>query len=323
MNMKIIGVGGAGVNILNQLIQSNKIQADFVAVNIDPKSLRRSKAKTKLNLDPRYRLAGGHSSTPERVYQSAWGSADALYALIDNARGVLILAGLGGDTGTGAAPVVAQIAREAGAAVVSLVTLPFRHEGPVRHMRAQVGLGVLQTQSDLVFKFPNEEVNLLSDLEDLDLHEAFNFLENRMVDAALAASDLFANPQVLTVDLEEWKSHLVSTEKLWLGAGHARGDNRIVQVVEQAFRNPLVEEIQISKATRIYMVLVCEALSLAQLNILVAYLKTKIPKNSVIKFGMAWDPRMSPDELRLSIWASCGLRITTAPNSSLLTSNFS
>lgn len=307
MNMKIVGIGGAGVNILNRLIVENKIQADFVAIGTDPKSLKRSKAKNKLLVGQRQQLGDGTDGDTKRVYQATWESVEALCDLFENTRGVLILAGLGGGTGTGAAPVVAQIAREAGAAVVSLVTLPFRHEGPVRHMQAQVGVGVLQTQCDAVLKFPNEEVNLLGGLDGLDLHEAFSLLEKRIAHTALAVSDLFVEPQVLTVDLEEWKNYLRAAEKIWMGSSFAKDETRLNRAVDQAIQNPLVEEIPLAKAARIYMVLVCSALTLGQFNSLTGYLRTKIPENCDLKFSMVKDTPPGPDGIRLSLWATASL----------------
>src|SRR5208282_1911139 len=115
-------------------------KADSIALNTDPKSLNRSNAKTKILIRHKPFFAIDTGSKHERVYQATWEYAGTLRDLLENSRGVLILAGLGGGTGSGAAPVVAQIARESGAAVVSLVTLPFRHEGPIRHQQAQEGL---------------------------------------------------------------------------------------------------------------------------------------------------------------------------------------
>ncbi len=304
MNIKIIGIGGGGCNALNYLIRSRKLKADFIAINSDYRSLRRSKAKKKLILSPNLLNGYGAGGNPDLAQQAAWQSAQAILGLFKKPDWVCILAGLGGGTGTGAAPVVAQIARDAGIQVASVVTLPFRHEGPIRHAQAQEGMELLKSHCDIVLKFSNDQLNLFVDREGLDLREAFALMDEWFSRAAMAVGDLLLYRRILGPKPSEWKTILGKGRSLWVGTGSASGNSRFLKVCEEAIRYPIVEEVQLSKAKKWYPLVVCRSITLGQFNAINGHLLARVPKGVKIIPGIAYDKTMKKDQLRLSLWAS-------------------
>ena len=304
MNIKIIGIGGGGCNALNYLIRSKKLKADFIAINSDYRSLRRSKAKKKLILSPKLLNGYGAGGNPDLAQQAAWQSAQAIKGLLKKTDLVCILAGLGGGTGTGAAPVVAQIARDAGIPVASVVTLPFRHEGPIRHAQAQEGLELLKSHCDIVLKFSNDQLNLFADREGLDLKEAFGLMDEWFSRAARAAADILFYQHGLGPKTDEWKNLVGSGKSLWLGSGSTTGKDRFLTACDEALKFPILEEILLPEATKWFPLIVCKNITLGQFNDTLAQIQARAPKNTEIIAGLAYDKTMNQDELRLSIWAT-------------------
>lgn len=304
MNMKVIGVGGGGCNLLNHLMKTKKIKAEFIAVNTDYKCLRRSKAHKKVQLGPKLCRGLGSGGNPVTANQAAWESAEDLRGLFEHTQLVCFLACLGGGTGTGATPVLAQLAREAGAKVFSIVTLPFCHEGPIRHSQAQVGLGVIQDQSDMLVKFPNEQLDLVADLKKLDFSEIFGWQDERISRVVLAAGDLFHGHESLRLDFEEWKDHVGSSTHVWMGVATAWGANRFTQSVADVIRNPLVEEIKFTQADRLFLMVAFNEMTHDQYRALKDAVKSKAPQGCKVRVGLANDPAMKKDEIRLSLWAA-------------------
>jgi cell division protein FtsZ len=308
MNVKIIGIGGAGCNFLNHLVETKKSQAELVAVNTDSQSLKRSKAKKKIQLGLGLGRSKGTGGNPITGNQAALESRKKLRALFENTEAVCLVAGLGGGTGTGATPVLAQIARESGVKVISLVTLPFLHEGPIRHQQAQMGLGAIQDQSDVVLKFPNEKIGVVSDQKGFDFSESYDWQDENISQVITAVGDLFPDSEnmheILNLDFEEWKNHVGSSPYKWLGIGTAWGINKITQVVAEALRGTLVEEIQFAEAAKIFLVIVSNEMTLGEFNTLNGKVMGNASYGCKIKIGLKKDPALKKDEIRLSIWAA-------------------
>jgi cell division protein FtsZ len=304
MNIKIIGIGGGGCNALNYLIPAQKIKADFIALNTEHRSIRRSKAKNKILLGAKSLNGLGSGGNTALVQWATWESSDAIRNLLGKADLVCLLAGLGGGTGTGAAPVVAKIARDQGLPVAALVTLPFSHEGPMRRELALKGLQQLQDHCNLVFKLPNDQIHPLVDRLHLDLRGAFSWVDEWFCRSAMAAGDLLFYQRELGPKPSEWKTLIEPGKSRWLSSGSASGKNRFLTVCDEALKFPILQEIHFSEADNWFPLIVCKDITLGQFNDILAQVQAKAPKNVEINAGLAYDKSMKKDEIRLSLWAT-------------------
>jgi cell division protein FtsZ len=302
--MKVIGIGGGGCNTLNHLIKTKNIKAEFIALNTEWRGLERSKAGQKLLLGPKLLNGFGAGGNPALGQKAALESAEALRDLCKGGDFICLLAGLGAGTGTGAAPEVARIAQETGAFVVTIVTLPFEHEGPIRQAQAVQGLEAIKNHSDVVLKFPNEKINRLCRQANLNLPVAFGLLDGHVSLLVRAFGDLFFEQQTVSADVEEWQAHLGPFKGLWFGTATVEGKDRFTQAIDEVVRESLIEEVKFRRVNRLFFMVVCKGITLGEFNVLVGSVRDKAPQGCILKVGLADDPAMKKDELRLSVWAT-------------------
>lgn len=245
--IKVIGVGGGGSNAVNRMIAAQLRSIDFIAANTDVQALRRSLAPTKLQLGQGLTRGLGAGGNPEIGRKSALEDTEGLLELLDGADMVFITAGLGGGTGTGAAPILASLAAEIGALVVAVVTKPFGFEGRRRLQLAERGVEELRNTVDTLITIPNERLLSFVD-RGTPLAEAFLIADDVLRQAVQGISDLITMPGEINVDFADVKSIMTGMGMALMGTGIAKGENRALEAAQRAISSPLLEETSIEGA---------------------------------------------------------------------------
>ncbi|HQO17639.1 MAG TPA: cell division protein FtsZ [Candidatus Cloacimonas sp.] len=242
-NIKIIGVGGAGGNALNTMIENNLYGVEFIAANTDARDLAKSKANMKLQLGKKLTRGLGTGANPELGARSAEESKEDIKSHLDGADMVFIAAGMGGGTGTGAAPIIAKIAREMGILSFGIVTSPFPFEGKKRAENAMYGIKHMREFVDTLLVIPNEK--LCEIYSALTLKEAFQKADDVLYEAARAVSDIINVTGLINVDFADVKAIMQNMGYALIGNGIAEGDNRAVNAARAAIDNPLLTHINL------------------------------------------------------------------------------
>ncbi|MDR0846996.1 MAG: cell division protein FtsZ [Lactobacillales bacterium] len=239
-NIKIIGVGGAGGNAVNRMIEEGVQGVEFIAANTDMQALGNSKAETKIQLGPKYTRGLGAGSSPEVGERAAEESEEDIRKALDGADMVFITAGMGGGTGTGAAPVVARISRELGALTVGVVTRPFSYEGPKRSRDASTGIAELEQFVDTIVIVANNRI-----LEVIDkrapFKEALNESDNVLRQGIQGVADLITSEGYINLDFADVKTVMQDQGRAVMGIGFATGEDRVFEATRQAIASPLLD----------------------------------------------------------------------------------
>lgn len=238
--IKVIGVGGGGTNAVNRMIEAGLSGVDFIAMNTDRHVLNISLASTKLPLGENLTRGLGAGGNPETGRSAAEESKSEIKKVIDNADMVFITAGMGGGTGTGAAPVIAEIAREAGALTIAVVTKPFGFEGPRRMRVAEDGTDNLKSKVDTVIVVPNDRLLSVGDKR-MTLVEAFKVADDILRQGVQGISDIITIPGQINVDFADVKAIMANAGTALMGIGVATGDHRAVEAAQGAISSPLLE----------------------------------------------------------------------------------
>ena len=242
-NIKIVGVGGAGGNAVNTMIEKELYGVEFIAANTDISDLVKSQAKMKLQLGKKLTRGLGTGANPDVGNRSAEESKEEIISHLEGADMVFITAGMGGGTGTGAATVIAKIARDLGILTLGIVTTPFPFEGKKRHSNADEGLQNLREFVDTLIVIPNSK--LCEIYSDLTLVEAFHRADNVMYEAAKAISDIINIPGLVNVDFADVKTVMQNMGFALMGTGTCEGENRAVMAAKAAINNPLLSDISL------------------------------------------------------------------------------
>ncbi|WP_394832523.1 cell division protein FtsZ [Pendulispora rubella] len=248
--IKVIGCGGSGGNAVNTMINFGLEGVEFIVVNTDAQALNANFAPTKLNIGNNVTKGLGAGADPERGRKAALEDVQRIKELISGADMVFVTAGMGGGTGTGAAPVIAQLAREEGALTVGVVTKPFLFEGRQRARRAEVGLAGLAEHVDTLITIPNQKLLLLGD-EDLTFIDAFRKADEVLYQAVKGISDLITQNGIVNVDFADVKTVMSERGRALMGTGIAKGQNRARMAAEMAITSPLLDDISVEGATGI------------------------------------------------------------------------
>jgi len=242
-NIKIIGVGGAGGNAINTMIQNDLFGVEFIAANTDSCDLTKSCANMRLQLGKKLTRGLGTGANPEIGSSSAEESKDDIKGHLDGADMIFIAAGMGGGTGTGAAPIIAKIAREMGILTLGIVTSPFPFEGKKRAENAEHGIKHLREFVDTLIVIPNEK--LCEIYSGLTLVEAFHKADNVLYEAAKAVSDIINVTGLINVDFADVKTIMQNMGYALMGSGSAEGENRAINAARAAIDNPLLSHINL------------------------------------------------------------------------------
>ena len=239
-NIKVIGVGGGGNNAVNRMIEANITSAQFIAINTDKQALLLSKADHRLQIGEKLTRGLGAGADPEVGQKAAEESKASISEILKECDLVFITAGMGGGTGTGAAPVVAQIAKEMGILTIAVVTKPFAFEGRKRLENAEKGLENLRKYVDTLVIIPNDKLLKLVP-QKTPIIEAFLYADDVLRQGIQGISDLIVTPSLINLDFADVRSVMKNTGLAHMGIGHAKGENKTIEAVRQAVSSPLLE----------------------------------------------------------------------------------
>ena len=254
--IKLVGVGGGGSNAVQHMVSAGIEGVDFICANTDAQALKGMSAQTVLHIGQSITKGLGAGANPEIGRQAAMEDRDRIQDLIEGTDMLFITAGMGGGTGTGAIPVVAQIARELGVLTVAVVTKPFPFEGGKRMQIAQAGIEELRTHVDSLITIPNEK--LLSVLgKNISLLDAFRAANDVLRGAVQGIAELITNPGLINVDFADVRTVMSEMGLAMMGSGVARGDERATEAAEMAISSPLLEDIDLAGARGILVNITC------------------------------------------------------------------
>ena len=308
--IKVVGVGGGGGNAVNHMLRSSIEGVDFICANTDAQALKNTEVRTALQLGSNVTRGLGAGANPDRGFEAAMEDRDRIYEALEGADMVFITAGMGGGTGTGAAPVVAEVARELGILTVAVVTKPFSFEGAKRLRIAEEGIAKLSEHVDSVITIPNEK--LLSVLgKTTSLLDAFKAANDVLLNAVQGIAELITRPGLINVDFADVRTVMSEMGVAMMGTGRASGEKRAREAAELAIRSPLLEDINLSGARGI-LVNITAGLNLAigEFDEVGNTVKEFARDDATVVVGTVIDPEMT-DEMRVTVVAT-GLGDTPA-----------
>ena len=301
--IKVIGVGGGGGNAIEHMVLANVQDVEFICANTDAQALKNSKAKTVLQLGSAVTKGLGAGANPEVGRQAALEDVDRIRDVLMGADMVFITAGMGGGTGTGGAPVVAEIAKELGALTVAVVTRPFPFEGRKRSQLADEGIAALSQHVDSLITIPNEK--LLSVLgKNVTLLDAFRAANNVLLGAVQGIAELITRPGLINVDFADVRTVMSEMGLAMMGTGVSSGENRAREAADKAISSPLLDDIDLSGAKGVLVnVTAGSDLSISEFEEVGDAVKAFTSDNATVIVGTVIDPDMK-DELRVTLVAT-------------------
>ncbi|MCL2545660.1 MAG: cell division protein FtsZ [Oscillospiraceae bacterium] len=240
VNIKVIGIGGGGNNVINRMIKNNAADVDYIAVNTDKQQLRTLDATTKIQIGEKLTRGQGAGADPEVGRKSAEETRAELATALENTDMLFLTAGLGGGTGTGAAPVIADIAHEMGILTVAIVTKPFKFEGALRMEQAERGIEELYTRVDSLVVIPNENLKLVSE-QRITLANAFAIADNVLQQAVQSIADLIKMPGLINLDFADVTAVMKNAGYAHMGVGFGEGKTKAEDSARMAIQSPLLE----------------------------------------------------------------------------------
>ncbi len=298
--IKVVGVGGAGGNAVNTMIGAGLAGVDFLATNTDAQALGANLAETKLQLGDRGLGAG---ADPELGRKCAEESRECLREQLESADMVFVTAGLGGGTGTGGAPVVADVAKEIGALTVAVVTKPFLFEGSVRARQAEIGIDALHDVVDTLITIPNSRLLEMAGA-DTSIRDAFRLADEVLLNAVQGISDLITVNGMINLDFADVRTTMNEMGMALMGTGRAKGDNRAVTAAQQAISNPLLEDLSIKGAKGVLLnVTGGPNMTLHEVNQAALLIQEQAHDEANIIFGSVIDEEMG-EEIRVTVIAT-------------------
>lgn len=300
--IKVIGVGGGGCNAVNRMVEAGLSGVDFIAVNTDKQALNRCAAETKVQIGEKLTRGLGAGANPEVGQRAAEETIDEIISLIEGADMVFITAGMGGGTGTGAAPIIAKTAKDMGILTVGVVTRPFTFEGAKRRKQAELGINFLKKYVDSLVVVPNDK--LLETCEkNTSMLEAFKMADDVLRQGVQGISDLISDEAMINVDFADVKSVMTDRGVAHMGVGFGSGDNRAQKAVDAAIDSPLLEtSIDGAKAILLYIVGGYD-LGMLEANEIASKVEEKADRDCILIFGAAIDPDFE-EQIKVTVIAT-------------------
>ncbi len=298
--IKVIGVGGGGGNAVEHMLQENIDGVEFVCANTDAQALKKSNAPITLQLGDEITKGLGAGADPEVGRKAAEENRDRIHELLAGADMVFITAGMGGGTGTGSAPVIAQIAKELGILTVAVVTKPFVFEGRKRLLVAEQGIQSLTQYVDSLITIPNNK--LLTVLgKNITLLNAFKVANNVLLGAVQGIAELITRPGLINVDFADVRTVMSEMGMAMMGTGVSAGEHRAKEAAEAAISSPLLEDIDISDARGVLVNITAGLdMSIGEFEAVGDVIKSFASENATVVVGTVIDPEME-DELRVTV----------------------
>jgi len=301
--VKIIGIGGGGNNALNTMISYQLSGVDFIAANTDAQALAENTAPFKLQLGENLTKGLGAGANPEIGRKAALEDVERIREALKGADMVFITAGLGGGTGTGGAPVIAEVAREMGALTVAIVTKPFLFEGKKRMKQAEDGLANLKMTADALITIPNQRLLGISG-KSMTLIEAFKKADDVLFHAAKGISDIIVGHGIINLDFADVRTVMAETGLALMGTGVASGENRSVEAAQKAISSPLLEDITIEGAMGLLINITGgENMTLNEINEATTLIQKEAHEEANVIWGMVIDKAMK-EEIRVTVIAT-------------------
>jgi cell division protein FtsZ len=301
--VKVIGVGGGGNNALNTMISYQLSGVDFIAANTDAQALAANLAPIKLQLGATLTKGLGAGANPEIGRKAALEDVEKIREVLKGADMVFITAGLGGGTGTGGAPVIAEVAREMDALTVAIVTKPFHFEGKKRLKQAEEGLANLRMTADALITIPNQRLLSISG-KSMTLLEAFKKADEILYQAAKGISDIIVGHGLINLDFADVRTIMSETGMALMGTGISSGENRSVEAAQKAISSPLLEDISIEGARGLLINITGGPnMTLSEINEATTLIQKEAHEDANIIWGMVVDQTMKED-LRVTVIAT-------------------
>jgi cell division protein FtsZ len=301
--IKVIGIGGGGGNAVNRMIEAGIEGIEFLVANTDLQALKRSRAPIKIQLGSRLTKGLGAGADPGVGREAALEDTDKIIEVLEGADMVFVTTGMGGGTGTGAAPIIASLATELNCLTVAVVTKPFQFEGRRRMQQAEHGLRELRECVDTVITIPNER--LLHTVEKgASLSDSFRIADDVLRQAVQGISDLITVPGLINLDFADVKAIMSGMGMALMGAGHAFGENRAIEATQQAISSPLLEEASIQGAKGVLINITGGSdLTLFEVNAAATIIREAADEDANIIFGAVIDDAMR-DQMRITVIAT-------------------
>ena len=299
-NLKVIGVGGAGGNAVNRMITSGMQGVDFIAINTDAQDLENNPAEHKIQIGKNLTKglgAGANSNIGKNAIEA---DSEVIYNLLEGSDMAFITSGMGGGTGTGAAPVVAQISRELGILTVGIVTLPFKFEGPKRYNRALEGIAEMKKSCDTLIAIPNQKLLSVVD-KSTTLPEAFQMADGILHQAAKGISDLINVHGMINLDFADIETIMKNMGEAIMGTGTAAGEERAALASQQAISSPLLDNASIAGAQGVLVNITGgENITLHEIDEATSIILEEAGESANIIVGAVIDPNMK-DEIQVTV----------------------
>lgn len=302
VTIKVVGVGGGGGNAVNRMIESGMAGVEFISINTDAQALRNSKATEKIVIGDKLTKGRGAGGNPERGQKAAEESRDEIAAAIKGCQMIFIAAGMGGGTGTGAAPVVAQVAKEQNILTVGIVTKPFEFEGKKRMEQAEKGIAMLKDNVDALVVIQNERLRLVSETK-ITLLNAFIEADNVLKHGVQSISDLIYTPGLINLDFEDVCQIMRGAGNAHMGVGRASGKDKAEIAAKAAISSPLLES-SIDGAERVILNITAPSdIELDEVNLAADMIRSCAHPDVNLIFGVAFDDSLN-DEMVVTVIAT-------------------
>ncbi len=302
--IKVIGVGGGGGNAVNRMVEADIRMVDFIALNTDAQDLRRNKAPNRVQIGENLTKGLGVGGDPQRGREAALESVELIKEAVLDSDLIFITAGMGGGTGTGAAPEVAQIAKTTTAAlVIGVVTRPFEFEGTVRAAQADQGICEMRRHVDSLLVIPNDRLREIVG-SDTTATEAYRVADDVLRQAIQGIADVITTAGLINVDFQDVRKIMTKSGEALIGIGRASGDKRHLEAASQAIRSPMLENAVIDGARGILVSFTsAKNLTLTEIEEAMEYIRKSSNPDAFIKFGQADDESMG-DDLKITVIAT-------------------
>ena len=302
VTLKVVGIGGAGNNVVNRMVKSGTQGVEFVAINTDKQALSVSNADQKIQIGEKMTHGQGAGSDPEVGKRSAEESRNDIAKALENADMVFITAGMGGGTGTGGAPIVADLAREAGILTVGVVTKPFKFEGKRRMDQANEGIKELLGKVDSLLIIPNDRLKFATD-QKITLANAFEIADDVLHQAVTSISDLIKNTGFINLDFADVTTIMKNAGFAHMGVGHAAGKGKAEEAARMAVASPLMETSINGAHGVLINITGSEDMGLDDIEAAASLVQEAAHPDANIIFGASFDPAME-DEIRVTVIAT-------------------
>lgn len=301
--IKVIGIGGAGGNAINNMIDSDLRGVTFIVANTDIQALEMSRAPHKIQIGDKLTEGLGAGANPQVGREAAMESAESIRNALKDSHMVFITAGFGGGTGTGAAPVIADICKELGALTVAVVTKPFSFEGKKRNMQAEEGIEIIREIADTVITIPNDRLRGLAS-KNATMLEMFKKADEVLLHSVKGITDLILMPGLVNLDFADVKTTMEKAGMAIMGIGSATGENRAIEAAERAISHPLLEDLSIAGAKGVLMNITSSSgLTMQEMTEASERIYSEVGENADIIWGTVVDESLG-DEIRVTVIAT-------------------